>query len=59
MTTVWVLHREISDQMGTEEVVGVYSTEEKARAGDAQCPRRRTFIKPMELDPDQPLPIRR
>ena len=47
---VYLLYREISDQMGTSEVVGVYSDSSRAEMEGAAIKDRRTFIKPMALD---------
>jgi hypothetical protein len=50
MKTVIVLFAEISDKMGTNEVVGVYSTVEAAECADTKIPRYRTFTKSFDLD---------
>jgi hypothetical protein len=47
---VFLLYREISDQYGTTEVVGVYSSLELAQSAGAKERRGRTFVKSMELD---------
>lgn len=50
MTVLYLLYREISDQMGTDELVGVYSSVTLAEQWAASIRDRRTFIKPMLLD---------
>ena len=47
---VYLLYREVSDQMGTSEVVGVYSDQSRAEMEGEAIKDRRTFIKPMALD---------
>ena len=47
---VYLLYREISDQMGTSEVIGVYSSSDQAHMQGEMIKDRRTFIKPMMLD---------
>lgn len=47
---VFVLHREISDQMGTDESVGVYSDRAKAEQASESIARSRTYIKEMTVD---------
>lgn len=47
--TVYVLFREISDQYGTSEAVGVYSTQAAAENAARGC-RLRTYIRAMLLD---------
>lgn len=50
---VFLLYREISDQHGTDEVVGAYSSQEKAMAAQGTIRDRRSFIRKVPLDPDQ------
>jgi hypothetical protein len=50
MTVLYLLYREISDQYGTDELVGVYSNVTNAEQWAATIRDRRTFIKPMLLD---------
>ena len=51
MTVLYVLFREVSDQYGTDEVVGVYSSSVlAAEMADVMIRDRRTFIKPVILD---------
>jgi hypothetical protein len=46
--TIYVLFEETSDQRGTSEAVGVYSSEDKARENDN--PYKRTYVKKFILD---------
>lgn len=48
--TLFVLFREISDQYGTTEVVGIFSTPERAQHAESMIKNRRTIIKPMSVD---------
>lgn len=50
MTEVFVLFMETSDQRGTSEPVGVYSTESLAQAADGQVKKHRTYMKRFELN---------
>ena len=51
---IYLLYREINDQMGTSEVVGVYSSAKGAENGARQCKAKRTFVKLMLIDPIEP-----
>jgi hypothetical protein len=48
--TVFVLHQETSDQMGTSKIVGVYSSPEKCARDEYNIWRYRTFVQRVELD---------
>lgn len=50
MTEVYVLFMETSDQHGTSEPVGVYSTEGLADNADGQIKTHRTYVKWFELN---------
>lgn len=47
---IYLLYQEVSDQYGTSEVVGAYTTKAALRAADATITTRRTFAKEVELD---------
>ena len=46
--TVYVLYEEVSDQYGTSEVVGVYSSEKEAE--DSSSTTKRNYIRVFTLD---------
>jgi hypothetical protein len=48
--TIFLLYGETSDQMGTNEVIGAYTTEEAAQKAMAQVRYVRSFIQPWEAD---------
>lgn len=48
---VFILYRQISDQYGTDEVYGVYSSREAADVADrVECRTDRTYVKEVQLD---------
>lgn len=47
---VFLLYKEVSDQMGTSEVVGVYSSNSLAEYWGDSIRDRRTFITPITID---------
>ena len=47
---VYLLNMETSDQYGTSEAVGVYSTRQLAKEASDKITDHRTFIKEMMLD---------
>lgn len=42
---VWLLFREVSDQYGTEELVGVFLDARSAELAEGTITNRRTFVK--------------
>ena len=50
---VHLLYEEVSDQYGTDRVAAVFSDREKASAAESLLRKRRSFIKPMPLDPER------
>jgi hypothetical protein len=48
--TVYLVYVEKSDQYGTSEVAGVYSSRERAEAAETIIRRRRTFVKEFNVD---------
>lgn len=46
--TIYILVEEISDQYGTDKIIGVYSSEEKAKENESRT--KRNFIRPFVLD---------
>lgn len=50
MMIAFLVYREISDQYGTSEVVGVYSSRLKAEEAAELITTRRTFIRSFKVD---------
>lgn len=41
---VWLLFREVSDRTGTDELAGIFLTEDDARTAEETITDRRTFV---------------
>lgn len=54
MTDTFVIYREVSDQYGTDEVIGVCSSLERAIAFEKTIRNRRTFTRRFEIDRNAP-----
>ena len=47
---IYLLYAETSDRLGTSDVIGAYSTLEKAREIEGLVKNRRTYIKEFNVD---------